>query len=118
MKKETFDLVKKEMIYTLIVFFIAIAIFKIAFFKESFIVVLRMVLSLFWIFVLPGYFMMLYWRENLEFMERLVIGIVISAALAGILSYYLGLIGLNIKYHAVLLPPILILAGILASLRK
>lgn len=118
MKKETFDIIKKELLYILIIFFIVMAIFKIAFFKESFAVILRMVSSLFWIFVLPGYFMMLYWRGSLELIERLVIGIVIAAALAGILSYYLGLIGLNIRYHAALLPPIFILAGILISSRE
>ena len=118
MKKEVFDLVKKELMHIGLLFVLMIILFKIAFFKENFIVLLRNVLSLFWLFVLPGYFIMFYWNEKLNFMERFVIGIAVSAALIGISSYYLGLIGLNIKYHAVLLPSILILIGLAVNLRK
>jgi len=116
LKKEVFDF--KELKYVGFLFIIAIIIFKIAFFKESFIILIRNVLSLFWLFVLPGYFLMLYWKEKLEFTERFVIGIVLSAAIIGIFSYYLGLIGLNIKYHTIVLPLILILIGVIINFRK
>ena len=112
LKKEVSDLLKKELQYIGLLFLLALAIFKIAFFKEDFIVLLRNVLSLFWLFVLPGYFILLYWREKLEFIERFVIGIALSAGIIGISSYYLGLIGLNIKYHTFVLPLALILIGI------
>ena len=107
MKKEVFDLTEienfrdtknhrfllvKELKYVGLLFIIVIITFKIAFFKESFIILIRNVLSLFWLFVLPGYFLMLYWKEKLEFIERFIIGIVLSAAIIGIFSYYLGLI--------------------------
>ena len=116
MKKKVFDLL--ELKYIGILFLLALIIFKIAFFKENLVVLLRNVLSLFWLFVLPGYFIMLYWKEKLGFTERFVIGIALSAAIIGIFSYYLGLIGLNIKYHAIVLPLVLILAGIVINLRK
>ncbi|MBI3035448.1 hypothetical protein HYY71_03925 [Candidatus Woesearchaeota archaeon] len=93
-------------------------IFKIVFFKERLIVVFRIVLSLFWLFALPGYFIMLYWKEKLEFIERFIIGTALSAGIIGVFSYYLGLLGLNIKYHAFLLPLILILTGLIAAARK
>ena len=112
LKKEVSDLLKKELQYIGLLFLLALAIFKIAFFIEDFIVLLRNVLSLFWLFVLPGYFILLYWREKLEFIERFVIGIALSAGIIGISSYYLGLIGLNIKYHTFVLPLALILIGI------
>ena len=111
MKKEVSDLLKKELQYIGLLFLLALAIFKVVFFKEDFIVLLRSVLSLFWLFVLPSYFILLYWRENLEFIERFVIGIAVSAGIIGMSSYYLGLIGLNIKYHIFLLPLALILIG-------
>ena len=111
-------LLVKELKYVGLLFIIAIIIFKIAFFKESFIILIRNVLSLFWLFVLPGYFLMLYWKEKLEFIERFIIGIVLSAAIIGIFSYYLGLIGLNIKYHTIVLPLILILIGVIINFRK
>lgn len=118
MKKEAFSLVKKEFQYIGTLFLIVLVIFKIAFFKEDLLILLRTILSLFWLFVLPGYFIMFYWNENLGFLERLVIGIFLSASVAGILSYYIGLAGLNIKYHAVILPLVLILSGIALNFKR
>jgi uncharacterized membrane protein len=118
LKKEVFELVKKELKYIGILFLLVLIIFKIAFFKENLVVLFRSVISLFWLFVLPGYFIMLYWKEKLKFLERFIIGIALSAAIIGMSSYYLGLIGLNIKYHAIILPPILILIGATINLRN
>src|SRR3989338_10244469 len=113
LKKEVFSDIIKESKYIGILFLLFLIIFKIAFYKENFIVLTRNVLSLFWLFVLPGYFIMLYWNEKLEFAERFVIGIILSAAITGISSYYIGLMGLNIRYHAVFLPLGLISIGIM-----
>ncbi len=118
MKKEVFEDMKKELMYIGLLFIIALVVFKIAFFKEEVTVLLRTVLSLFRLFVLPGYFILLYWREKLDFMERFIVGIMISAAITSIASYYIGLIGLNLKYHAILLPLVLIIIGIAAAIRK
>ena len=118
MKKEVFEDMKKELMYIGLLFIIALVVFKIAFFKEEVTVLLRTVLSLFWLFVLPGYFILLYWKEKLGFVERFIVGIMVSAAIIGITSYYIGLIGLNIKYHIILLPLILIIIGIAAAIRK
>ncbi len=112
MNKAIFDFVKKESVYLGIVLLALFVILKIVFFKENFILLLRYAFSLFWLFILPGYFAMLYWREKIEFMERISVGFVASAAFIGLLSYYAGLIGLNIKYHIILLPIILIITGI------
>ncbi|MBI2135297.1 hypothetical protein HYU09_04870 [Candidatus Woesearchaeota archaeon] len=118
MKKEAFEIIKKEAIYLGLLILLALAIFKIAFFREDLLVLSRTVLSLFWLFVIPGYVIMLYWSEKLGFVERFVIGIFVSASVVGILSYYLGLIGLNIKYHAVVLPIVLILSGIALNFKR
>lgn len=118
MSKEAFDLIKKESKYIGLLFVIGLAIFKIIYFKENLVVLIRMVASLFWLFVIPGYFAMIYWKEKLEFTERLVIGVFVSAAVIGIFSYYIGLLGLNIKYHGILLPVLIILAGLAAAMRK
>ncbi len=112
LSKETFDTIKKEARYIGLLFLSVFIIFKIMFFNESLLVLFRMNLSLFWLFVLPGYFAMLCWKENLDFPERLAAGIALSAAVIGISSYYIGLMGLNIKYHAVLLPAIIMILGI------
>jgi len=118
LKKEVFKVILKESRYMGFMFLLALIIFKIAFFKENFVVLLRNVLSLFWLFSLPGYFIMLYWNKNLDFTERFVIGIVLSAAIIGIFSYYFGLMGLNIKYHAILLPLILIFVGLISAINR
>ena len=118
MRKEIFDLLKKEIIYICLLFLLVLAVFKIAFYNESFFALFRNVLSLFWLFVLPGYFAMLYWHGNLEFFERFVLGIMLAAGITGITSYYLGLIGLNVKYHTILLPLLLMIAGYLFANSK
>ncbi|MDP6600018.1 MAG: hypothetical protein QF798_01115 [Candidatus Woesearchaeota archaeon] len=118
MKKEVFEDMKKELMYIGLLFIIALVVFKITFFKEEVTVLLRTVLSLFWLFVLPGYFILLYWKEKLGFMERFIVGIMVSAAIIGIASYYIGLMGMNIKYHTALLPLVLIIIGIVAAIRK
>ena len=118
MNKEAFNSIKEESKYIGILFVIWLAIFKIIYFKENIAVLLKIVASLFWLFVIPGYFAMLYWREKLEFAERFVIGVLISAGVIGIFSYYAGLMGLNIKYHAFVLPPAIIIIGFAAAMKK
>lgn len=111
MNKEIFNKLKKELISLAILLFILLILFKIVFFKETIAVTLRTVFGVFWLFILPGYSVMFYWQEKLGFAERAVIGTALSAAIIGSFSYYIGLTGLNIKYHGILLPIILILAG-------
>ena len=118
MKKEVFDSLKNEIKYIGLLFLLAIIIFKIIFFKENLIVLFRNVLSLFWLFVMPGYFIMLYWKDKLEFMERFIVGIAIAAAIIGISSYYIGLMGLNIKYHGIFMPIVIIVIGLVMAKNK
>ena len=112
LSKALFDFVKKESAYLGVLFLALLLILKIVFFKDNFTVLVKYAVSLFWLFILPGYSAMLYWREKIEFVERIVVGFAVSAAVIGVFSYYIGLIGLNIKYHIFLLPLILIIAGI------
>ena len=118
MSKKTFDVIKKESVYAGILFLVILIIFKIIYFRDDFIVLLRFAASLFWLFAVPGYCLMLYWNENLDFTERIIIGIAVSAAVIGISSYYIGLLGLNLKYHGIILPFVLIFAGIALNFRK
>ena len=118
LNKEAFNSIKEESRYIGMLFLAALIIFKIVYFKENFAVLLKITASLFWIFVIPGYFAMLYWKEKLEFAERFVIGVLVSAAIIGIFSYYFGLIGLNMKYHAFVLPILIIITGLAAAMMK
>ena len=118
LKKEAFDLLKKELQYLGILLLVSLILFKLVFFNEDLFVTVKMILSLFWIFVLPGYSVMFYWHEKLDFVERLVIGAALSAAVIGTISYYLGLAGLHIKYHGILLPVVIIAISLIMIIKK
>lgn len=118
MKKEVFDLIRKEGTYLLAIFLLILAAFKIAFYNDSFVVVSRSALAIFFMFVLPGYFGMLFWHEKLDFTQRIIVGTALAAGLIGTISYYLGLAGLNIKYHTILLPALIVILGYLLALTK
>jgi len=116
LKKKIFDL--EELKYLGILFLLVLIAFKIAFFKENLIVLVRSVVSIFWLFVIPGYFIMLYWKEKIGFIERIVVGMGMAAAIIGILSYYLSLAGLNLRFHFILLPLLSIILGSIFSLKR
>ena len=118
MNREIFSLIKKESKYIGIILAAALIIIQAIYYKEDFSVVLKIAISLFWLFAVPGYFATLYWHDQLEFAERFVVGILLSAAIIGIFSYYLGLIGLNMKYHAFILPPTIVIIGLMLSIKK
>ena len=102
---------KREVLYLIFVLMAIVVIIKIAFYKEGISIVIRTAFGIFWLFILPGVSILYYWHEKMAFIERLIIGIVLSSALIGISSYYLGLLGLHIKYHAVVIPLALLICG-------
>lgn len=110
-------LVNKETKFLLGLFLVLYIIFQIVFYKQNFMTVLKTVISLFWVFILPGYFLMLYWHKKIGLLERLVAGTLLSAALIGITSYYVGIAGLNVNFHSIILPPMLIAIGFLVNLK-
>jgi len=118
MNKEFLSKLKNEWIYILALFVLGLIIFKVVFYKEQFTVILKVVAGLFWLFVLPGFSLMYYWHNKLDFLERFLIGVAASLALIGTTSYYAGLIGLHTKYHAILLPIILLVFGSLIIWKK
>jgi uncharacterized membrane protein len=70
--------------------------------------VARLTFGIFWLFALPGYFIMLPWRNELELKERAIVGILAAGGLFAITSYYLGLLGIHVRSHALLLPAVTI----------
>ena len=98
----------KKIVYLIV---IVLAVLKIAFYRENLLTLLRIDLALFWLFVIPGYMIMLGWAERMDFVERIIAGAGISSALTGILSCYFGLAGVHIKWHIYFLPPLLMLIG-------
>lgn len=118
MNKELSKKLKKESIYILSLFVLVIIIFKVVFHKEQLSTVIKVISGFFWLFVLPGFSLIYYWQDKLDFIERLIIGIAGGLALVGIISYHLGLLGLHTKYHALIIPPILLTLGIIVIWKK
>ena len=119
MNKELTDKIKRESLNILILVAVGVVLFKIVFYKENLMVVLRTVTAFFWLFVIPGFYLMYYWHEKLDFLERFLIGMALSGSIIGIASYYISLLGLNIKYHIILLPLVcLIAAGVVVWRKK
>lgn len=93
--------------------FIAITIIlKIVFYKETIPNVLIRTLSIFWLFILPGYSVLLLWKDKLDLTSRIIMSLPISAVTIGIVGYYISLIGIHAKYHAILFPLVMIIAPI------
>ena len=118
MKREHFDLLKEEGKALGIVAVVVFVVLLIVFYKSGFFAALRMTLAGVWLFVIPGILLMLSFRDKLGRMERMVMGALLSAAILGISSYYVGLAGLNIKYHAMVFPLVLDAIGIILMVLK
>ena len=98
--------------------FAAVAIImKISYGSENIFVVAKTTASLFWLFVIPGHAMTLYWKDHLGMIERLAFGTIAAMSITGIFSYYLGLAGLKIQNQTIILPAALIAASLLISLK-
>lgn len=117
-KAEFKEKIKAETKGIFIVLVISVILFKIIFYREGIVSVVRTVASLYWIFVLPGFYLMYAWAENLKFLERVIIGIVLNTSLIGISSYYLGILGLHTKFHMIVLPAAILIISFIIIGRK
>ena len=99
---------KDDTIKAGILFAALFAILEIAFYKGSILVNLRIALALFGLFIVPGYFIMHYWRNNLGFLEMALGGSLMASALYIVYSYYLGLLKVNALYSTISFPIIVI----------
>lgn len=88
-------------------------ILKILFPLSSITEVAKLVAGVVWLFMIPGYCIMLPWRKEIELKERVVVGMLAAAGLFAIASYYFGIIGLHIKYHTILFPIIVVLVSVI-----
>ncbi|MGV8150735.1 MAG: hypothetical protein ACP5NV_03345 [Candidatus Woesearchaeota archaeon] len=109
----------KDLVIHAIVLICLIIISKIIFFNETLINIARIIGSIYILFIIPGFTTTYFLKgQSLSFLERYILGIVISSASIGIIAYYLNMIGLNFKYITwivVLLDIILILTTIMIN---
>ena len=85
---ELTDDIKKLVLLILV----AITIIRIVFYKETSFNVLKITCSFFLMFVLPGFMFMYIWRKQLDFMERFIISVPISAVIVSLTYYYISLL--------------------------
>ena len=105
--------IKEELIYLAVLFVSLVIILKIALFNEAIMPILKLSISIFLLFVLPGFFFMYIWHDKLDFIERAIISIPLSSALIGLSSYNLALLSVNVKYHIFILPALFLLLSFL-----
>lgn len=99
-----FDKIKEESMWLLYLFICLVVVFKIVFYKENISTLIHSVFGLFWLFILPGFALMFIWKDNFDFIERLIGGSVLSVAIIGLTSYNLTLLNVNIRLQYILVP--------------
>jgi hypothetical protein len=109
---------KQEITALGISFAVAFIILAAVFYKESAFVVLRLAAGIFWLFTIPGMAILWWWREKISPAAIVVMGTVLGMAVVGIASYYLGVLGVNIKYSGIILPIIIVGTALAISLKK
>jgi uncharacterized membrane protein len=108
----------KEFFYIIIIIIISIIIFEIVFLHDPIINNIKAIFAFFWSFIIPGFFIMYYWVDKLEFIERIIMSFAVSTASIWIITYYTGLAEFHIKYIAWFIPPIYIIFGLYLYRKK
>lgn len=112
MNREKIDQFTKMALNFLLVLGVAYASLQIIFYKENPEVVLRYVVSLMYLYTLPGYFLINSLIKEMDFGEKVVIGTGIGFCITSILAYYLGLLHLGFITQVILLPLLIIILGV------
>jgi hypothetical protein len=96
----------------LVVLAILLAIsLKIIFYRADLLTIAKVAVALLWLFVLPGYALLLAMHSSLPFYARLGLGICVGVAVYGLASYYLGIMGVHVRLHRFLIPTAVIALG-------
>lgn len=108
---------KQEAKWLAAAFAALLVILYITYRDENITTVARTAAAIYWLFVIPGYAVMLHWRGHLGFVERVVVGTVAAMAVVGVSSYYLGLIGLKLQNQTLILPAAVIVISFALAAR-
>ncbi|MCK5282723.1 MAG: hypothetical protein KAK00_04910 [Nanoarchaeota archaeon] len=99
-------------------FAILVIILKIVFYKEDLMIIIRMSAAFIYIYFIPGYFIMLYWKEKIEFIERLIVGFGVSAAILGLTSYLSGPAAIDIFIWSYIYPIVIVILFSIINSKK
>jgi len=95
---------KEEGKYLAILFISLVILLKIVMYNSYFFSIIKIVFAIFWLFILPGFCLLYYWHEKLSFLERLIFGFSLGAAIIGVLGYNIALIGISNNIHHIIFP--------------
>lgn len=96
----------------LILFILSTILMRIIFFKESVMNVIIIASSLYYLFIIPGFFILYFWKNELSFLERFIISFALSLSVLGISGYYFGLLGIKLSIFAWIAPITIILISL------
>lgn len=105
------DEIKKEIKWLACGFVILTILLIIAFQNTGWGQLARTAFAFFWMFVIPGYALMLCSRQG--FVERFIIGLAVQTAVIGLASYYVGLMGWHVATQGLVLPLFSIAVGLI-----
>jgi len=113
------DTLKEELKYLGISFLVVFVILKAFYYKESVWNILLLVIGLYYLFVMPGYMLLLTFKDKIPATARLVLGLGIGLGAETIIAYYLNMIfGIPVFPYYNIYPVILAAAGIGLFIRK
>lgn len=110
--------VKDELMNLSALFLAVLIILKIIFYKQDLVTIIKTTFSLFWLFVLPGFALMYYWKENLDFITRLIAGTVLGISVVIVVGYNLGILGISLTIQAVIIPVLCIAIALFLFSKK
>ena len=118
LNEESSKELKTELIWLFELFVLSSILLKILFFNEPIISLARITLSLYLLFILPGFLLLNYWQKELSFLERFVVSFAVGTAILSILMYYLGLLGVPLSYLWAIIPTLEIIIGVAVHYKK
>tara|TARA_Y100000310_G_C20199126_1_gene586045 strand:+ start:201 stop:575 length:375 start_codon:yes stop_codon:yes gene_type:complete len=81
------NIILNDLKLLLIIFIMMFVFFKIYYFNENFFLILKLILSHFYLFLLPGYCLMFYYLKELKFYERFIIGMGLGYGIQPLIVY-------------------------------
>jgi len=113
MDNEVKNKLLKELKYLVLIFIVMLVFFKLHYNKESMVILIKLAIAHFYLFIIPGYALMLYYFDELEFFERFFIGLGIGYGVQPVLLYLINVvIEVNVLRYNKVISLIMILIGI------
>lgn len=85
---------------------------QIIFYRESPLVIIKVVIAIAYLAIIPGALILHWLIPKISVVEKIIVGSLLSAALVGMFSYYLGIVGILMPVQLWILSPIMIIVAV------